>query len=82
MPEYEGISGLRELDDTAFLDRRTRVRELLGEASAGSAETAGLAREFAELNAEFYRRASAEWNQSREGKSAGPCPDPPQPRNN
>jgi hypothetical protein len=73
---------LRELDDPAFLDRRTRVRELLEAAPDGSAEMAGLAREFAELNAEFYRRASAEWNRPPTGKEAGSCPDPPQRRNN
>jgi hypothetical protein len=64
MPEDEETSGLRKLDDHAFLERRSEVRQLLESAPGTSAEASALAREYAALTAEFDRRARALWSRA------------------
>lgn len=56
---------LTQLDDPAFLAERARVRELLiGDGPTDPAECWELSRRYQELNDEFFRRASAAWQQA------------------
>jgi hypothetical protein len=74
MPENDGMSGLQKLDDPALLVQRAKVRELMEATPGESAEALSLIREYADLNAEFYRRAHAKWARPAEVPST---PKPP-----
>jgi hypothetical protein len=68
MQENDRTSSLREMDDPELLGRRAELRELLADTPGESAEAPALISEYADLTAEFDRRAHAEWTKLAEGR--------------
>jgi hypothetical protein len=62
---------ISNLDDTDLLARRAKIRELLEITPDESAEATALISEYADLTAEFDRRAHAKWNRPRDGQAPG-----------
>lgn len=59
----------RELDDPEFLAERARVRDLLEKTPEESADYPGIAQLFADMDAEFIRRARCAWSKAQPRKA-------------